>query len=77
MWGTHCCKNKNESRAGDLFDECDGNSLVMDSLCCQNDEHIECPGANGCIGNRGNKHENYLLANNILSKWIKKTLNID
>lgn len=72
MWGTHCCKTNSESRAADPFDECDGNSISIDSLCCQNNTNIECPGANGCIGNRGNKDENYQLTNDI--KWIKQDI---
>ena len=54
MWGTYCCKNNTESRAIDHLKECDGSSISMDSLCCQNDEYIRCPSNEGCTGSRGN-----------------------
>ena len=53
LWGTYCCKNKNESTAIDPIKECDGSSISIDSVCCKNDEYVKCPSDNECTGSRG------------------------
>ena len=73
MWGTYCCKNKNESIAENHFDECDGSPLSIDSICCQNDEYIKCPSVEGCTGKRGNR---FLLIPNVGNFKYTNTINL-
>ena len=78
MWGTQCCKNEYEATYkgskekyydySDNFDQCNGNLISLDSVCCGNDEYINCPNAYGCTGSRGIK--NYYI-------WYSQRISIE
>ena len=53
MWGAYCCKTAMEENANANLDECDGSSISLHSVCCQNREYEKCPGAKGCLNNMG------------------------
>ncbi len=53
LWGEYCCKSAKEDQPLVPLDECDGGTLALNSLCCENSEYQKCSGTRGCRNNGG------------------------
>ena len=51
--GDYCCKNDKEKVKSSYGDTCDGSKISLTSLCCLNDEYVECEHPDGCINYKG------------------------
>ena len=51
-WGKYCCGTPKEDISSIDLEGCDGSDLSMSSICCEKNNHQECPYEEGCIDNK-------------------------
>ena len=49
MWGMYCCAEKIEGNGKYEDEGCNGGELRNDSLCCKNDNQMQCDEDGGCV----------------------------
>ena len=47
-WGEYCCRTTKEGTSTIELEGCDGGELSLNSICCDQNDHVECPHEEGC-----------------------------
>ena len=61
-WGGYCCETPIEDKSSIHLEGCDGSELSMNSICCEQNNFLECPFDEGCTNNKDKANIDMLLA---------------